>query len=68
MIEVDYHWPLVHLQGMIEDLQAAPEGAIVILHACAHNPTGAKLAAVTVHGVERGLHEDGTVGWRSGAG
>jgi aspartate/tyrosine/aromatic aminotransferase len=26
--------------GMIEDLRAAPEGAVVILHACAHNPTG----------------------------
>ena len=25
---------------MIEDLQRAPEGAIVLLHACAHNPTG----------------------------
>lgn len=37
------HWPWV--QGMIEDLKAAPEGAIVILHACAHNPTGAELAA-----------------------
>lgn len=29
------------MQGMVEDLRAAPEGAIVILHACAHNPTGA---------------------------
>ena len=27
-------------QGMIEDLRRAPEGAIVLLHACAHNPTG----------------------------
>jgi len=27
-------------QGMLEDLQAAPPGAIVLLHACAHNPTG----------------------------
>lgn len=26
--------------GMIEDLQAAPENAVIILHACAHNPTG----------------------------
>ena len=26
--------------GMITDLQAAPEGSIVLLHACAHNPTG----------------------------
>lgn len=26
--------------GMIEDLKAMPEGSIVILHSCAHNPTG----------------------------
>ncbi|ORX77513.1 aspartate aminotransferase [Basidiobolus meristosporus CBS 931.73] len=26
--------------GMIRSLEAAPEGAIVLLHACAHNPTG----------------------------
>jgi len=26
--------------GLKADLQAAPEGAIVLLHACAHNPTG----------------------------
>lgn len=25
---------------MIQDLQNAPEGAVVVLHACAHNPTG----------------------------
>ena len=25
---------------MLEDLHAAPPGAIVLLHACAHNPTG----------------------------
>jgi len=28
------------LAGMLEDLRNAPEGAIIILHACAHNPTG----------------------------
>ena len=26
--------------GMIADLRSAPEGSIVLLHACAHNPTG----------------------------
>lgn len=26
--------------GMREDLEAAPKGSIVLLHACAHNPTG----------------------------
>ncbi|KAL4434280.1 hypothetical protein ABPG75_000721 [Micractinium tetrahymenae] len=27
-------------EGLIADLKDAPEGAVVILHACAHNPTG----------------------------
>lgn len=27
-------------RGLLEDLEAAPEGAILLLHACAHNPTG----------------------------
>jgi len=26
--------------GLVEDLKAAPEKSIVLLHACAHNPTG----------------------------
>jgi aspartate aminotransferase len=28
------------LKGLLEDLSSAPTGAIVLLHACAHNPTG----------------------------
>ena len=27
-------------QGMLQAFKAAPEGTIVLLHACAHNPTG----------------------------
>ncbi|KAG9153184.1 hypothetical protein Leryth_020588 [Lithospermum erythrorhizon] len=27
-------------EGLLEDLGAAPSGAIVLIHACAHNPTG----------------------------
>lgn len=27
-------------QGMLKDLAAAPYGSVVLLHACAHNPTG----------------------------
>lgn len=27
-------------EGMLADLSAAPEGSVVVLHACAHNPTG----------------------------
>lgn len=28
------------LAGMMEDLRNAPEGSVVLLHGCAHNPTG----------------------------
>ena len=28
------------LDGMIADIKAMPKGSIVLLHACAHNPTG----------------------------
>lgn len=30
----------LNLDGMLEDIKAAPNGAILLLHACAHNPTG----------------------------
>lgn len=30
----------INLDGMLADLEEAPEGAVIILHACAHNPTG----------------------------
>ncbi|ESQ41111.1 hypothetical protein EUTSA_v10013515mg [Eutrema salsugineum] len=30
----------LNFQGLLEDLGAAPPGSIVLLHACAHNPTG----------------------------
>ncbi|KAL9266813.1 Aspartate aminotransferase 3, chloroplastic-like protein, partial [Drosera capensis] len=38
-----YYDPATHgvnFQGLLEDLDSAPAGAIVMLHACAHNPTG----------------------------
>lgn len=33
------HWDL-DFSGMIEDIKKMPEGSIILLHACAHNPTG----------------------------
>ncbi|KAG0491021.1 hypothetical protein HPP92_007884 [Vanilla planifolia] len=30
----------LNFHGLLEDLSSAPQGAIVLLHACAHNPTG----------------------------
>jgi aspartate aminotransferase len=30
----------LNAQGMLEDILRAPEGSVILLHACAHNPTG----------------------------
>lgn len=30
----------LNFEGMIADIKAAPEKSIIVLHACAHNPTG----------------------------
>ncbi|KAK9829925.1 hypothetical protein WJX72_008678 [[Myrmecia] bisecta] len=38
-----YYLPATRLldyEGLLEDLRNAPDGAVVLLHACAHNPTG----------------------------
>ncbi|WP_202414394.1 amino acid aminotransferase [Duganella flavida] len=35
----------VNFAGMIADIKAMPAGAIVLLHACCHNPTGADLTS-----------------------
>jgi aromatic-amino-acid transaminase len=43
-----YYDPATHgvnFDAMLADLKAMPEGAIVLLHACCHNPTGADLTA-----------------------
>ena len=34
----------INFEGMIEDLEAARPGTIVVLHACCHNPTGYDLS------------------------
>ncbi|KAJ1869249.1 Aspartate aminotransferase, cytoplasmic [Coemansia sp. RSA 990] len=36
----DYSTLTLDIAGMLEDLRAAPRGQIIVLHACAHNPTG----------------------------
>lgn len=30
----------IDFEGLRSDLESAPEGAVIVLHACAHNPTG----------------------------
>ncbi len=34
----------VDFEGMVRDLQAVPQGDIVLLHACCHNPSGVDLS------------------------
>ncbi|CAB3400906.1 unnamed protein product [Caenorhabditis bovis] len=36
----DYENKRVHIEKFVADLEAAPEKSVVILHGCAHNPTG----------------------------
>lgn len=41
-----YWCPIKHevdFTGFLDDLNNAPQGAVIILHACAHNPTGIDL-------------------------
>ncbi|VDK73420.1 unnamed protein product [Onchocerca ochengi] len=39
-----YYWDAtnrcINMKSMLADLEAAPENSVVILHGCAHNPTG----------------------------
>src|SRR5690554_169630 len=34
----------LNLQGMLQGIDALPEGSVVLLHACCHNPTGVDLS------------------------
>lgn len=34
----------VNVEAMLEGIEALPEGSVVLLHACCHNPTGADLS------------------------
>lgn len=35
------------VEGCLEDIRNAPEGSVIVLHACAHNPTGVDPTAET---------------------
>ena len=47
----------VNFAGMIDALNAMPAGAIVVLHACCHNPTGVDLSADQWTQVIKTVHE-----------
>ena len=47
VVDYPYYDPATNgldLQGMLAGLEALPEGSVVLLHACCHNPTGVDLA------------------------
>lgn len=46
VVTYPYYDPATHglnLQGMLDGIKALPEGSVVLLHACCHNPTGVDL-------------------------
>lgn len=48
VVTYPYYDPATHglnLQGMLQGIDALPEGSVVLLHACCHNPTGVDLNA-----------------------
>lgn len=51
----------VDFSGMIEDLQAARPGDVVLLHGCCHNPTGANLNMTEWQAVIDLINETGAV-------
>lgn len=42
--------------GLIEDLNDAPEGSVILLHACAHNPTGCDPTQEQWHSISELIH------------
>ncbi|KAJ1831834.1 aspartate transaminase aat1 [Coemansia sp. RSA 2711] len=47
----------LNLDAMLEDLRALPRGSIVLLHACAHNPTGVDPTAAQWAQIQRVVEE-----------
>ncbi|PAU88817.1 aromatic amino acid aminotransferase [Pseudomonas sp. WN033] len=47
VVEYPYYDPATNgldLDGMLKSIEALPEGSVVLLHACCHNPTGVDLS------------------------
>lgn len=51
----------VNRAGMLEDLNALPNGSIVVLHACCHNPTGVDLSPADWNNVLKAVKAKGHV-------
>ncbi len=46
-------------EGMVEDIKKMPKGSIVLLHACAHNPTGVDPTKEQWHSISNAMKEGG---------
>jgi aspartate aminotransferase, mitochondrial len=46
-------------EGLIEDLKTIPKGSIVLLHACAHNPTGVDPTEDQWRAISKAIKEQG---------
>ncbi|WP_434590314.1 aspartate/tyrosine/aromatic aminotransferase [Pseudomonas sp. R4-83] len=51
----------VNRAGMLEDLNALPNGSIIVLHACCHNPTGVDLSPADWNNVLQAVKAKGHV-------
>jgi len=51
----------VNRAGLLEDLNALPNGSIVVLHACCHNPTGVDLSPADWNNVLEAIKAKGHV-------
>lgn len=47
------------LMGMLEDIRQAPRGSVILLHACAHNPTGVDPSQDEWKAIEQVIKERG---------
>ncbi|XP_002989786.2 aspartate aminotransferase, cytoplasmic [Selaginella moellendorffii] len=46
-------------EGMLEDIGAAPSGSVILLHACAHNPTGVDPTPQQWEGIRQAIRNRG---------
>eukprot|EP00658_Telonema_sp_P-2_P000628 TRINITY_DN10233_c0_g1_i5.p1 TRINITY_DN10233_c0_g1~~TRINITY_DN10233_c0_g1_i5.p1 ORF type:complete len:318 (+),score=89.04 TRINITY_DN10233_c0_g1_i5:264-1217(+) len=49
--------------GMLADINAAPAGSIMLLHACAHNPTGVDPTPAQWKGISDAIKANGHIAW-----
>jgi aspartate/tyrosine/aromatic aminotransferase len=53
----------LNINGMVEDISAAPMGSIIMLHAAAHNPTGVDPTEEQWKRIAAACHANGNIVW-----